>query len=256
MSKWGFSFFYNKLCYSIFTVDLTDLKNKRILDIVMPGEDWGEIFSFIDFGNVNYWFSDDQKDENGDLLNDSDELFVDLEKLAHFSNIFSVSSRFYYGHDPQNERSLGFIRVARGYFGKYRTITKPLQMVRHYLSPEELPCNTRTIKADGRGNYIYIPKCNFDVEICVDAVRLLENFQTICLFSGDADFVHLLRYLKGKGEKIIIVKAGHISHSLAGLADNLVNAQDVKRYFACKKQKSSLATGFADSKPVSTGRCL
>lgn len=90
------------------------------------------------------------------------------------------------------------------------------------------------------------------MEICVDAIRLLDNYETICLMSGDADFVRLLGYLKGKGKKVIIIKAGYITHSLAEMADQLVNAQDIKSCLVIKKQKSSLATGLADSKPVST----
>ena len=31
----------------------------------------------------------------------------------------------------------------------------------------------------------------FDVEISVDAVKMIDHYDTFCIFSGDADFVYL-----------------------------------------------------------------
>ena len=89
-----------------------------------------------------------------------------------------------------------------------------------------------------RGDFIKIPKCNFDVEICVDSIKLLENYDTFCLFSSDADFVHLARFLKSKEKKIILVKGGYIHHSLHETVDLIINAQDIKSYISVIKQKS------------------
>jgi uncharacterized LabA/DUF88 family protein len=75
------------------------------------------------------------------------------------------------------------------------------------------------------------------VEICVDAIKIADKYDTFCLFSSDADFVHLARFLKSKGKKIILAKGGYIHHSLHEVVDLVINAQDIKSYIAVIKQK-------------------
>ena len=70
-----------------------------------------------------------------------------------------------------------------------------------------------------KGKYVYIPKCNFDVEMCIDAIRLMDYYDTFCLFSSDADFVSLLKFLKGKNKKVILIKGGHTRSDLKKQAD-------------------------------------
>ncbi len=85
-----------------------------------------------------------------------------------------------------------------------------------------------------------LPKCNFDVEIAVDVIKLLEKYDTCCLFSGDADFIYLNKFLKKKGKKVILIKGGHITRELRKSADKIINAQDIKKDIAfVKKQKPS-----------------
>ena len=69
-----------------------------------------------------------------------------------------------------------------------------------------------------------------------------------------ADFVYLLRYLKQKGKKVILIKAGHVVHQLKEVAHLVVNAQDIKKYIADVKQKPGARPGLADRDPESTGR--
>lgn len=145
--------------------------------------------------------------------------------------------RFYYGHDAANPKSLGFIRAARDIYGKHCVATKQMQKIRHYLTDEERTSNTRTTKEDGDGTYIHIPKCNFDVEISVDAIRFADHYDTLCLFSSDADFVYLARYLKGRGKKFILIKGGHVVHQLKEVSDLVISAQAIKRDISAIKQK-------------------
>ena len=167
------------------------------------------------------------------------KLSIDIQKLKDFSNLFSTDVRFYYGHDPENKKSLGFLFATKKVFGKSRIFTKPIQKVKHYLTEKESIANTRTLEHDRIGTFIKIPKCNFDVEICVDSIKLLDDYDTLCLFSSDADFVHLARFLKSKKKKIILVKGGYIHHSLHEIADLIINAQDIKNYISVIKQKPS-----------------
>ena len=171
-------------------------------------KDFGRIISFIDFGNVNHWFEEDRQTQEYVALQEDEKLTVDLQKLYDFSELFSCGERFYYGFDPQNSGSFGFIRAARQIFGKAKFFTKHIQKIRHYLNESDRQSNTRIVHDGEDGKFIYIPKCNFDVEISVDAVKLIDHYDTFCLFSGDADFVHLARFLKGKSKKIILIKGG------------------------------------------------
>jgi len=225
-----------ELCkYSI--VDLYNLKKETVRSNLNIKESFGSILVFLDFANVNYWFEDDEYGFEKTVLNDNERLVIDINKLKEFTGLFASNTRFYYGHDSENSKSLGFLMATKKVFGKSKVFTKPIQKVRHYLTGQETVTNTRTLNHDARGNFIRIPKCNFDVEICVDAIKLVEKYDTFCLFSSDADFVHLARFLKSKDKKIILVKGGYIHHSLHEIADLIISAQDIKGYISSIKQK-------------------
>lgn len=220
-------------------MDLSEFKKKHIRESLGINDDFGIIYTFIDFANVNHWFEDDWYDFDGSALEKSEKLAIDIEKLKDFVALFSDDIRFYYGLDNENAGSFRFIRKARYVFGKRRVFTKPIQKVRHYLIEGELSVNTRTIRTDKEGTFVLLPKCNFDVEICVDAIKTADGYKTFCLFSGDADFVHLARFLKSKGKNVILVKSGYILHSLRRIADTVVSAQDIKQYITVKRAKPS-----------------
>lgn len=220
-------------------MELEEFKKQFIRDELRINEDYGRIFSFIDFSNVNKWFADDRQDSENHSLSEDKLLTIDIEKMNDFLNIFSNDTRFYYGHNPQKVGSMSFLRKSKYVFSKNRVFTKPIQWVRHYLSDEETESNTRNIFNDDDGSYIHIPKCNFDVEMSVDALKLIDKYDTFCLLSGDADFVYLNTYLHTKGKKIILVKGGHITRALRKTADIIINAQDIKKHLTQIKQKPS-----------------
>jgi len=125
--------------------------------------------------------------------------------------------------------------------------TKPIQKIRHHLRAEEIPTNTRTTFVDVDGIYIQLPKCNFDVEVTVDAIRLKENYDTLALFSSDADFVSLFRYLRKNGKKVLLFKGGHITSDLRNATDKVINAQNIKRHIVkLKKRKPGTRPGSAN----------
>lgn len=222
-------------------MNLEEFQKGSIKKDLRIDDSYGRIFSFIDFGNVTYWFSNDDKDGEGNILKDNFSLYIRIQKLYNFCNIFSKSSKFYYGFDPGNTGSTGFIIIAKRIFGGHNVFTKEIQQIKHYLNDDELIKHKEYIRSDLKGDFIYIPKCNFDVEISVDAIRLVDNYDTICLFSGDSDFVRLLSFLKEKGKKVILIKSGLIKRELALSADLLISAQDIKKYITdiVETQKSS-----------------
>ena len=215
-----------------------DLVEFKLKSLGINREKFGTIYSFIDFGNVDYWYEKDERDSDDNILGSDSKLVIDLEKLADFSKLFSIRSRFYYGFDPQKSKSVGFIDKTRCYFDD--TIKKTIKNIKHYLGVEEFKANTRQINKDTFGDFIYIPKCNFDVEICVDAIRSMGKYDTFCLFSSDADFIRLIWFLKKNKKKIILIKGGYIQYDLKKSVDLIISAQEIKKDITYIKQKSRL----------------
>ena len=201
--------------------------------------EYGRIFSFIDFSNVNKWFDNDNQDWNNKLLISDERLSIDLGKLEVFVNTFSDRARVYYGEDPNNAGSLSFTYAMRKIFGARDVMTKDLQKIKHYIEQYENKISKFIVEDKNGKNYIEIRKCNFDVEIAVDAIKMFNHYDTFCIFSGDADFVYLNNYLRKKGKKIIIVKGGYITNKLRETAGLVINAQKIKKHLVkiVKKQK-------------------
>jgi uncharacterized LabA/DUF88 family protein len=213
-------------------MDLLDLKKQIVCAELGITEDFVRIFTFIDFSNVNKWFAKDNQDWNNKLLEDDEEISIDIKRLKIFADIFSARVRSYYGEDPKNPGSLSFTYVMRKIFGKRDVITKDLQKIKHYFEiDEQKPLDFVAADEDG-DMYIEIRKSNFDVEISVDAIKMLEHYDTFCIFSGDADFVYLNNFLRKKGKKVIIVKGGYITSKLRESANLIINAQNIKKHIA------------------------
>ena len=65
--------------------------------------------------------------------------------------------------------------------------------------------------------------------------------KTICIFSGDADFVYLNNFLRKKGKKVIIFKGGYITTKLRKTADLVINAKQIKKDIVrIKKQRPDI----------------
>ncbi len=190
-----------------------------LFDFLSEAIKFGRIFTFVDFGNVNYWFRYDRKDAIGGLLLSEQMIIVDIKKLAQFIENFSKQKRFYYGLDIRQKATWHITKIAAE--NKFVVIKKPIQWVRRYLNENKNNMIKRT--------FIELPKCNFDVELTIDALRLINYYDTFVLFSSDSDFGVLLRYLHQQGKKVILFYSGHISHRLRSFADVLVNSQTIKK---------------------------
>ena len=63
---------------------------------------------------------------------------------------------------------------------------------------------------------------DWDVGITIDAIDLIDTYDTFVLASGDGDFVMLLDYLKSKGKKTIVLSfARSTAKALYACADEL-----------------------------------
>jgi len=211
-------------------MDQGELKRQFVRLEIGVDDSYGRVHSYIEFGNVTYWFADDRQDADRNVVPDNQMLAINIEGLKSFSDIIGEDARFYYGHPPGRDTS--FLVKSKHVFGKHRVLTKEIRYVRHYLTDAEISINTRELFRDNKGIYVRVPKCNFDVEIAIDAMRNIERYDTFCLFSSDADFVHLARFLKANGKKFILVKGGPADKSIKKQADLIINAQDIKKHIA------------------------
>ncbi len=218
-------------------MDLQSLKAQMMREEFGISNDYGRIVSFVDFANVNNWFREDRQDSSDQLLPEGARLSIDLEGLQTFLKYFSDDVRFYYGHEPSKIGSMSFLYKTKEVFGKSRTFTKPIQWVRHHLSEDEIESTSQDLCTDQDGVYVRLPKSNFDVEIAVDAMKLIQNYDTFCLLSGDADFAYLNTYLRTKGKKVILIKGGHITSQLKQSVDLRINAQNIKKHITRIMQK-------------------
>ena len=212
-----------------------DLISFKMRNLDIDKGKFGKIYTFVDFGNVNYWFADDRYDPEGKLMHENEMLIIDIQKLASFLNMFSEKKFFYYGFDISRKRSWHIHKKAEN--SGFIKVTKPIQFIRHYLAGVELEKiqDKDSLSEDLKGKFIKIPKSNFDVEISVDSIRLFGFYETFCLFSGDSVFSFLVKYLKKRGKKSIIIAPGNIYHTLREQADLYINSQRVKANIASLK---------------------
>ena len=115
----------------------------------------------------------------------------------------------------KRECDLGAMYFYTGRIGvnhKQNLFIKKLERLGYVVRAKEV----KFIKIPG-GNAI--PKGNLDIELALDAFRLLENYETLLLFSGDSDFAYLLDLLKERKRKVLVASTrGHISKELLNRA--------------------------------------
>ena len=71
-------------------------------------------------------------------------------------------------------------------------------------------------------------KCNFDVELTIDALDGMGDYDIFVLFRGDGDFVKLVKYLKGRKKKtVVIAPADRLSNDLEKAANQVICLEEL-----------------------------
>ncbi|MCK5247761.1 NYN domain-containing protein [Candidatus Bipolaricaulota bacterium] len=130
---------------------------------------------------------------------------IDYERfLGHFKATCDVRQAFYYEGVPS-------IRV---FFDSNPTAShedfnmKKARVKKYHKRLKDIGFTVRS-KPVGRlydrsaGKPVH--KCNFDVEITVDALDCIDDYDVCILGSGDGDFDKLVRHLKGKFKQVTVV---------------------------------------------------
>ena len=185
------------------------------------------ISTFVDFGNVNHWFDRDRAPFFAKPLKNKEKISIDIHKFGSFIDLFSEKKFFYYGIDPKNKASIHIQSIAGQ--ARFKTNTKNIQFIHQYIDQKDFSDQQLALlSTDKRGPYLETPKCNFDVELTIDALRLSGKYDTFALFSSDSDFGVLLSYLKNIGKKIILFHSGPTSFMLKKYADLAINGQRIR----------------------------
>jgi uncharacterized LabA/DUF88 family protein len=142
---------------------------------------------FIDWANVHGW----EKSLKREL--DPAKIFEYLKAYEKIEDI-----RLYFGTDT-HQKSVDFLASAEKM--GYNVITKPVKYI---------------FVAEVEGQKIYRRKCDFDMEICIDAHQALkDNFESYIFFTGDGDFEPLYKLLRVLGKQVIVVYMyGHLGREI------------------------------------------
>ena len=119
---------------------------------------------------------------------------IDFSRLMSFfiSSFGSVQANYYVpASEPVSDENAAFTRVLTAH--GYRITSKPVK------------------KIVNKETGVVVMKGNLDVELVVDALSAADQYDTFILFSGDSDFLPLLRALKEKGKEIIVYSTQGLS---------------------------------------------
>ncbi|MBU1036655.1 NYN domain-containing protein [Patescibacteria group bacterium] len=207
-------------------MDLEEFKTKVIKEkFGINSEQFFNIYTFVDFGNVRHWAKEFWPMENKYRIC----VEIDIEKLGKICECIKSQKRFfYYGYYPKRDDldwnhplnlkyRKSIARVNKAKESGFKKRTKEIKMIPHY---------------DEGGKFIgKMPKCNFDVEITMDMLMKINKYDSVMLLSGDSDFGGLLSYLKSKGKKIIIVcTRNYMSTELESVKDKFIPAELLKDF--------------------------
>ena len=81
-----------------------------------------------------------------------------------------------------------------------------------------------------------LKKADWDVGITIDAIRIALSVDTICLASGDGDFIQLVEYLKNQGKRVEIIAFGRsASGRLKEVTDEFIDLEKTPEKYLLKK---------------------
>jgi len=148
--------------------------------------------------------------------------FIEYKHLKdYFRKTFNASEveLFYYDAYPKDG--------TREYSGdgKHKFFTYLKKGLGFTVRKKEL----KRISVIGENGESIIEKGNMDVEITIDALHNIKKYDTAILFSGDADFLALVNYIKNSDKKVYIFSSkNNISHELKTGGNGYFDLRDIK----------------------------
>lgn len=88
---------------------------------------------------------------------------------------------------------------------------------------------TKEVKRIRVAKGVYAWKGDFDVELAMDALDHLQEYDTAMLLSGDSDFAPIVQRMKEQKKNVIVMSAKHhISRELIQLASKYINLKKLR----------------------------
>jgi len=147
----------------------------------------GKTVVYADWANVYGWRSSLKREV------DAQKLFAYLKTYPEITDV-----RLYYGED-RHPKSAAFLRE-RAQIG-YTVVRKEVKYI---------------LIAEVEGQKLYRKKCDFDMEISIDAHNALEEgVESFVFFTGGGDFAPLYQKLISLRKQVIVVYAdGHLGREV------------------------------------------
>lgn len=154
---------------------------------------------------------------------------IDFEKFSEYYNARYEVVRIFYYEGTHSKKSYLDQRPGRT---EADFLTQDAKKAKYFKKLRKIGFTVRTKpissvydKTTGKSEL----KCNFDVELTIDALDQLAAYDTAILCSGDGDFTRLIRYLKGKGRRTIVVAASERLSTTLRQAANSIDSPHVHR---------------------------
>lgn len=182
----------------------------------------GKTLAIIDWANVYGWF------EKLKWEIDPKKLY---DYLKSYPEIYDV--RFYFGLDPKSydswefcndliklhdvDKNFNFIHklvklVPQNFKFRYfknKNTREILELKQIPIEAQEMVLGIKETMEEFSKKFPYLQicrrKCDCDVDITVDVLNNLKNFENLILFSGDGDFASLIHELVINNKQVIIV---------------------------------------------------
>jgi len=162
---------------------------------------YGKVAIFIDAANIIHCYEDTKWK-------------IDLKKLKKYfeSKCTLVGIYYYSAYFEESVTQQGFFEMLsrKGFVLRLKKIKK--------------------IRDKSSGEVIL--KGNCDACLVVDAVSIMDKYDTAVFMSGDGDYVSLVNLLKGKGKKVIVISTRwHVAKDLIDAANFYFDFNKFKPYW-------------------------
>lgn len=111
--------------------------------------------------------------------------------------------------------------------GKHKFFTYLKKELKFIVRKKELK---RIVAHSTEGDFVQ-EKGNMDVEMAIDVMQYINEYDTAALFTGDSDFLALITYIKNKGKKVYIFSSkNNISQELRTGGDGYFDVLSLGEY--------------------------
>lgn len=166
---------------------------------------------------------------NDDLFgwNKTDRLFVIIDAANLEKSAQSLNMKVHYTRLKRFFEERSFLKEIRFYTAVFPTTEH--QAFLESLKRRGYHLVTKPIKEIANKNMeAKIRKANFDVEIAMDVLDHISEFDILILFSGDSDFDCLVKRIRDRGKRVFVFSTRyHISRELIHSCSHYF---DIKRF--------------------------